>query len=157
MVADTGSFLAVPGDGVVQVSAVLALAILIWGAVFMSKPVITVTPDALVWPSGKTVSWTAVTKVDEGQTTATIASANEGARSVVHEVVRVYYGENEMIKIVTTWAAGGPKAANDLIIAPMPQPLIPCHSRCGVGTAGPLARVAKCNSPFGHNYHRALM
>lgn len=117
VVTESGSFAAVPYDGVVQVCAVLAAALLVWGGVFMSRAIITVTPDALVWPDGKTVNWTAVTKVEEGQTTATVASANTGARAVVHEVVRVYYDDNKMTKITTTWASVGPKVANDLIIA----------------------------------------
>lgn len=114
---DSGSFVLALQSPTFLICAALGVAALIWGGVFVSRPIVTLTQDGVDWPNGRKVAWADVQSAVAGQTEATAMSANAPARSVVHEVVRLNRTDGEIVKIVTTWAAIGPEQANDQIIA----------------------------------------
>ncbi|WP_296420787.1 hypothetical protein [Pseudooctadecabacter sp.] len=101
----------------VFLSAVLAIAALIWGGIFISRPVITLTPEGVEWPDGRKLAWAQITAVDAGQEVTNAPSQNGGNRETVHEVTRLFHGDGDQSKITTTWAEIGPDAANDRIAA----------------------------------------
>ncbi|WP_159453147.1 hypothetical protein [Pseudooctadecabacter jejudonensis] len=81
----------------------------------MSRPIVTLTPDGVDWPNGRTLKWTQVTAVEAGQEITNAPSQSGATRQTVHEVTRLFHGDGEESKITTTWAAIGPQAANDRI------------------------------------------
>ena len=103
------------GSPVVLICAALAIAALVWGGFFVVRPIVTLTENAIEWPDGRTLAWGAITKLEAGQFKAN-APSGDSTSATVHEVMRVYHGD-DMHKIVTTWAAIGPQAANDRIMA----------------------------------------
>ena len=121
VVQETGSFAVAFGTPTVMLMGVLALVILIWGVVFVARPVVTLTSDGLLWPNGRELLWADVEGIDVGQSTSTAVSVNLPARNVVHEVVNLRHKDGALTKIVTTWAADGFQFANDQIQAAFDQ------------------------------------
>lgn len=114
---DTGSFIAGLRSPTVAFCATLALGLVIWGVVFMSKPIVTLTADGVDFPNGRRLAWADIASLTAGQSTSTVVSANTPPRKVVHEVTRLHHHSGEVIKIPTTWAAIGPQPANERIKA----------------------------------------
>lgn len=121
VVQETGSFEVAFGTPTVMLMGVLALVILIWGLVFVARPIVTLTSDGLLWPNGRKLLWVDVEGIEVGQSTSTAVSANAPARNVVHEVVTLRHKDGALTKIVTTWAADGFHSANDQIQAAFDQ------------------------------------
>ena len=117
---DAASLAAALTAPVFVICAILGAASLVWGAVFLSRPIVTLTPDAVVWPNGRRLPWSDVSAVGAGQSTTSVASTQSATRTVVHEVMRLSHGK-DTTKIVTTWAAVGPEAANNRIAAAFAQ------------------------------------
>lgn len=97
---------------VVLVVAGLSALILIWGGIFMSRPIVTLTPEGVQWPNGRQLLWSEVESLDAGQEITNAPNQSSGARQTTHEVTRLFDGEGNMTKITTTLAAIGPEAAN---------------------------------------------
>lgn len=112
---ETGSLADTVKSGTVAITALLGVATLIWGVVFTSRPIVELTPKAMVWPGGRRLNWPELASVEAGQTNTTVVSANTGRRNVVHEVMHLQHLDGQTTKLVTTWAAIGPQAANDRI------------------------------------------
>lgn len=99
----------------VAISLVLAIAALVWGGVFMSRPIVMLTREGVERPDGRKLKWAQVTAVEAGEETTNAPSQSGANRQTVHEVTRLFYGDGEVSKITTTWAAIGPQAAGDRI------------------------------------------
>ena len=108
-------------DPIVVICLILAIIAVIWGVVFIRRPVVTLTPGAIVLANGRSIDWADIKTAQEGQETTVAPSQSSGSRSTTHEVVRLFHHSGEVTKIVTTWAKIGPQAANDKILAAFAQ------------------------------------
>lgn len=100
------------GSPAVLVACGLAVLIVIWGGVYMSRPIVTLTKDGVEWPGGRTLLWSQIDRIDAGQEVTVAPTQNTGTRQTTHEVTRLFHGDEDMTKITTTLAADGPQAAN---------------------------------------------